>query len=142
MTINRFIASGNLGKDCETRSTSNGKLIASFSLPVKQGFGDHEKTSWVVCRLFGAKAETLPQYLKKGMKVTVEGKFVTEEWTDKDGNKRQTPTIIVDEIDLPPRQSDSPKQAPQSAQQPHSGWRQPAPQKSSNEMDFDDSIPF
>ena len=142
MTINRFIASGNLGKDCETRSTPNGKLTASFSLAVKQGFGEHEKTSWVVCRLFGAKAETLPQYLKKGIKVTVEGKFVMEEWTDNSGIKRQTPTIIVDEIDLPPRQSDSQKQAPQSAHQPQSGWGQPAPQQSSNEMDFDDSIPF
>lgn len=142
MAINRFIASGNLGKDCETRSTPNGKLIASFSLPVKQGFGEHEKTSWVICLMFGPKAETLPQYLKKGMKVTVEGKFVMEEWTDKEGNKRQTPTLIVDEIDLPPRQSDSPKQNAPAAQQSPSGWGQPAAQPPSGEMDFDDDIPF
>lgn len=141
MAINRIIVSGNLGKDCETRSTPNGKLIASFSLPVKQGYGDHKKTSWVICRMFGSKAETLPQYLKKGMKVTVEGKFVMEEWTDREGNKRQAATIVVDDIDLPPRQQDR-----QQGSQSNQGWGQPQqsqqPQQNEPPMDFSDDIPF
>lgn len=43
MAINTITASGNLGKDCEQRWTPNGKAVASFSLPVKQGYGEHEK---------------------------------------------------------------------------------------------------
>lgn len=44
MAINTITASGNLGKDCEQRWTPNGKAVASFSLPVKQGYGEHEKS--------------------------------------------------------------------------------------------------
>jgi single-strand DNA-binding protein len=123
MSINVICASGNIGKDAEQRWTPNQKCIASFSLPVRQGYGEREKTSWVKCMLFGAKAEKLPQYLTKGTKVTVTGEFVMEEWTDQNGGKRSQPVIIVMDIDFG---SSGNKQ---SAQQ------QPEP-------DFDSSIPF
>ncbi len=42
MAINVCIFSGNLGNDCKVTSTPNGKYIASFSLPVKQGYGEHK----------------------------------------------------------------------------------------------------
>lgn len=100
MSINVICASGNIGKDAEQRWTPNQKCIASFSLPVRQGYGEREKTSWVKCMLFGAKAEKLPQYLTKGTKVTVTGEFVMEEWTDQNGGKRSQPVIIVMDIDF------------------------------------------
>lgn len=123
MSINVICASGNIGKDAEQRWTNNHKCIASFSLPVRQGYGEREKTSWVKCMLFGAKAEKLPQYLTKGTKVTVTGEFVMEEWTDQNGGKRSQPVIIVMDIDFG---SSGNKQAAQ--QQP--------------EPDFDSTIPF
>jgi len=123
MSINVICASGNIGKDAEQRWTNNQKCIASFSLPVRQGYGEREKTSWVKCMLFGAKAEKLPHYLTKGTKVTVTGEFVMEEWTDQNGGKRSQPVIIVMDIDFG---SSGNKQAAQ--QQP--------------EPDFDSTIPF
>lgn len=123
MSINVICASGNIGKDAEQRWTNNQKCIASFSLPVRQGYGEREKTSWVKCMLFGAKAEKLPQYLTKGTKVTVTGEFVMEEWTDQNGGKRSQPVIIVMDIDFG---SSGNKQAVQ--QQP--------------EQDYDQTIPF
>ncbi|WP_119312635.1 single-stranded DNA-binding protein [Morganella morganii] len=135
MAINVITVSGNLGKDCEQRWTPAGKAVASFSLPVKQGYGEHERTSWVICKMFGAKAEKLPEHLKKGMKVTITGEFVMEEWTGRDGNKRSTPVIIVNQLDFGGNQAVSqnlPQQ--QRAQQP--------PEQSEPPMDFDDDIPF
>ena len=123
MSINVICASGNIGKDAEQRWTPNQKCIASFSLPVRQGYGDREKTSWVKCMLFGAKAEKLPQYLTKGTKVTVTGEFVMEEWTDQNGGKRSQPVIIVMDIDFG-----------------SSGNKQTAQQQP--EPDFDSTIPF
>lgn len=123
MSINVICASGNIGKDAEQRWTPNQKCIASFSLPVRQGYGDREKTSWVKCMLFGAKAEKLPQYLTKGTKVTVTGEFVMEEWTDQNGGKRSQPVIIVMDVDFG---SSGNKQAPQQQSEP----------------DFDSTIPF
>lgn len=100
MAINVFTASGNIGRDCEVRVTPAGKHIATFPLPVKQGYGEHEKTSWVQCKLFGGQAEKLPHYLTRGVKVVVTGEFVLDEWQDKDGNKRSTPTLLVNRLEF------------------------------------------
>lgn len=138
MAINTIIVSGNVGKDAVLRVTPNGKHIASFSIPAKTGFGENEKTSWLNCKMFGAMAEKLSVAVVKGAKVTVSGKFVIEEWTRQDGSAAQTPTILVRDIDLPPRGTpgnDKPRQ--QKPQQ-----SSPAQQHNEPPMDFDDDIPF
>jgi len=130
MPINTITIAGNVGKDAVLRVTPNGKHITSFSLPAKSGFGDNEKTSWLQCKMFGAMAEKLSTSILKGAKVTVTGEFVLEEWTKDDGTKVSTPTILVRDIDLPPKQS---------------GQQQSRPQQSrsqSTEPDYDNSIPF
>lgn len=130
MPINTITIAGNVGKDAIVRVTPNGKHIASFSLPAKSGFGDNEKTSWLQCKMFGAMAEKLSAGILKGAKVTVTGEFVLEEWTKDDGTKVSTPTILVRDIDLPPKQN---------------GQQQSRPQQSrgqSTEPDYDTSIPF
>ncbi|HHR6162848.1 TPA: single-stranded DNA-binding protein, partial [Providencia alcalifaciens] len=124
-----------LGKDCEQRWTPNGKAVASFNLPVKQGYGEQEKTSWVICKMFGVKAEKLPQYLTKGTKVTVTGEFVMEEWTSQNGEKKSTPVIIVNQLDF----------SGNSNQAGIQNLRKPQQQAPKNEppMDWDDQeIPF
>lgn len=139
MAINVIVASGNIGKDAEQRWTPNGKCIASFSLPVKQGYGEHEKTSWVQCRLFGPKAEKLPQYLTKGTKVTVTGEFVLDEWTDQQGNKRTAPVIIVNDIDF----GASGQQSNQRQKTNGNGRQQQTPPPNNEPpMNFDDEPPF
>ncbi|KGB01201.1 single-stranded DNA-binding protein [Enterobacteriaceae bacterium ATCC 29904] len=141
MAINTITISGNVGKDAVLRVTPNGKHISSFSLPAKSGFGDNEKTSWLNCKMFGAMAEKLSTAIVKGAKVTVTGEFVIEEWTRQDGSQAQTPTILVRDIDLPPRNGQ--QQSQQPASQPQKQQRAAAPQPSEPPMDFDDSdIPF
>ena len=138
MAINTIIVSGNVGKYAVLHVTPNGKHIASFSIPAKTGFGENEKTSWLNCKMFGAMAEKLSVAVVKGAKVTVSGEFVIEEWTRQDGSAAQTPTILVRDIDLPPRGTpgnDKPRQ--QKPQQ-----SSPAQQHNEPPMDFDDDIPF
>lgn len=145
MAINTITASGNLGKDCEQRWTPNGKAVASFSFPVKQGYGEREKVSWVICKMFGTKAEKLPEYLTKGTKVTVTGEFVMEEWTSQNGEKKSAPVIIVNQLDFGgsgnqagSQRAQQPTQQPQQSQQ----QQQTAPQNIEPPLDFDDDIPF
>lgn len=138
MAINTITISGHVGKDAVVRVTPNGKHIAQFSLPAKSGFGDNEKTSWLNCKMFGAMAEKLSKAIVKGAKVTVTGEFVIEEWDRKDGTKAQTPTILVRDIDLPPRGTPGNDQPRQQTQ----GKRQQQAPASEPPMDFDDDIPF
>ncbi|WP_049041174.1 single-stranded DNA-binding protein [Citrobacter braakii] len=137
MAINTIIVSGNVGKDAVLSVTPNGKHIASFSIPAKTGFGENEKTSWLNCKMFGAMAEKLSVAVVKGAKVTVSGEFVIEEWTRQDGSAAQTPTILVRDIDLPPRNGQQ-----QSAAQPQRQQQSSTPQPSEPPMNFDDEIPF
>nr|DAL17983.1 MAG TPA_asm: Single strand binding protein [Caudoviricetes sp.] len=129
MPINVITISGNVGKDAIVRVTPNGKHIATFSLPAKSGFGDNEKTSWLQCKMFGAMAEKLSAAILKGAKVTVTGEFVIEEWDKNDGSKASIPTILVRDIDLPPKQNGQQQSRPQQRGQ-------------STEPDYDESIPF
>ncbi|WP_313471259.1 single-stranded DNA-binding protein [Atlantibacter hermannii] len=132
MAINNIVVSGNLGKDAVLRVTPNGKHIATFSIPAKSGFGDNAKTAWLQCKMFGVMAEKLTGFLHKGSKVTVVGEFTIEEWTRDNGEKVQTPTILVRDIDLPPRSDNQSQRTQQNNQS----------QSSEPPMDFDDDIPF
>ena len=135
--INLFIASGNLGRDMEIFFTANGKCIGTFSLPVKSGWGDNEKTSWVRCKLLGDRAEKLSPFLLKGLKVTVTGRFELEEW-EKDGVKHSIPCIIVDNVDLPAKNDNHTAAPAPTPQQPVA-----QPKLSQKQLDeFSDNIPF
>lgn len=141
MAINVITVSGNVGKDAVLRVTPNGKHISSFSIPAKTGFGENEKTSWLNCKMFGAMAEKLSTAIMKGAKVTVSGEFVIEEWTKQDGSQVQTPTILVRDIDLPPRNGQ--QQTQQSTSQPQRQQQRSAPAPSNEPpMEFEDDIPF
>ncbi|MCG7388801.1 single-stranded DNA-binding protein [Pantoea sp. ACRSB] len=131
MAINNCTFSGNIGKDCEQRWTPAGKPVAQFSLPVKQGFGDHEKTTWITCKMFGTKAEKLPQHLIKGAKVTVVGEFLIEEWEDNQGQKRSMPVLIVNHLDFSSKGSTASTPNQQQSRGP-----------STSDDQYDERIPF
>ena len=134
MSLNLFIASGYLGNDIDVRFTPNGKWIGTFSLPVVSGWGEHEKTAWVRCKVIGDRAEKLQAYLVKGALVTVNGQFEMEEW-EKNGVKHSVPVIIVRDLVLPPKDTTK-TYAPRQEDSPNAKLSQ-------EELDaLNDDIPF
>lgn len=98
--MNVWNFTGNLGKDSEVKYTQSGTAICSFSVAVKSGYGDNEKTTWVNCVLFGKRAEgKLPEYLIKGAQVAISGECFLDEW-EKDGVKNKALKVTVDKLDL------------------------------------------
>jgi single-strand DNA-binding protein len=67
---------GNIGKDAEVRNTQSGP-VAGFSVAVSEG--RDKPTTWFDVSLFGKRGESLAQYLTKGTRVTVNGRFSTRE---------------------------------------------------------------
>ena len=49
--------------------------------------------------MFGARANSLAQYLSKGTKVSIEGKLRWSQW-ERDGQKRSKLEVIVDELEF------------------------------------------
>jgi len=64
---------GNVGRDPESRFTAEGKQVTSFSVAVNVGYGDNKSTAWYRVEAWEKLAETCAKYVKKGMKVFVEG---------------------------------------------------------------------
>ena len=91
---------GHAGKDPETRYTAGGDAVCSVSVATSRKRKGEETTSWWRVQAFGKTAEALANYITKGQAFGVVGEPVIEEWTDKDGNKRTTPTIYADRIIL------------------------------------------
>ena len=98
--MNKWIFTGNLGGDSEVKYLPNGDAVCEFSVGVKSGYGDKEKTVWVKCALFGKRASgQLPQYLVKGVKVCIAGELSMDEW-EKDGVKNKMLKLSVGDLDL------------------------------------------
>lgn len=93
----KLIIVGNIGKDPEMRYTPSGQAVTSFSLATNRqytaGNGEQIKeTCWFRVTAWGKQAEACNQYVKKGMKVLVEGRLVPDKttggpriWTKQDG---------------------------------------------------------
>ena len=132
--MNVFTCTTRLYKDAEQRFTQNGDSIVSFKGAVDAGFGQNKKTSWLKFSLWGKRGDSLLPYLKDKTQVVVSGEFSNEEYTDKDGNKRTSAEIRVNELTLV---GGKPEGQPQAA-----APRQQAPSQQAVGMDMDDDIPF
>tara|TARA_R110002049_G_C8885745_1_gene540361 strand:+ start:152 stop:658 length:507 start_codon:yes stop_codon:yes gene_type:complete len=98
--MNLLAFTGNLGKDAEVKYLANGTPICEFSVAMKSGYGDKEKTNWVRCAMFGKKAEgQLPNYLQKGTQVAISGELELQEWEGKNG-KGAALSVRVENLDL------------------------------------------
>ncbi len=95
MSFNKIIIVGNLGKDPELRYTPQGNAVCSLSEATnekrKEKNGDiQDVTTWFRITLWGKQAEAASKYLTKGRPVYIEGRLRVEEYTDRDGNNRQS----------------------------------------------------
>jgi single-strand DNA-binding protein len=100
---NLVILVGNIGKDAEVRTFSNGGKAASFSLATSDNYKDKQgewqsKTEWHNIVVFNENLidHTVPK-LKKGSKVYLQGKLTTRSY-EKDGDTKYLTEVVVDKF--------------------------------------------
>ncbi|HMT02430.1 MAG TPA: single-stranded DNA-binding protein [Burkholderiales bacterium] len=71
--MKKLIITGNVGKDAESRADQNGNIFVTFSVGVSVGTKQNPKTDWVEVSCNGKLADLAKIYIKKGMKVLIEG---------------------------------------------------------------------
>ena len=101
--LNKVQIIGNLGRDPELRYTASGKALVNFTVAVGRVGRDQagnrtEETEWFRVVAWDRLAETCNEYLKKGMKVYVEGRLQSRKYTDKDNIERTTVEIVANEM--------------------------------------------
>ena len=134
--MNVFTCTTRLYKDAEQRLKPNGDSVVSFKGAVDAGFGQNKTTSWIRFTLWGKRGDSLLPYLKDKAQVCVSGELANREYTDKEGQKRYSLEVRVNELTLVGGKPEGQQQA--------AAHRQQAPQQQSGGgfADFDDSIPF
>lgn len=102
--INRVIVTGNLTADPQLNTLPSGTSVCDLRIAVNGRRKDNESGQWVDkpnyfnVKVWGAQGENAAKYLSRGRPVAVDGRLDWREWTDKDGNKRQTVDIIADTV--------------------------------------------
>lgn len=130
-----------LGRDAELRTLPNGDHVANLSLAFaygRKGENNKRPTTWVDGSLWGKRAESLIEYLKKGslVAVTLEDVHI-QTYKTRDGGEGSKIAGKVTAIDLagggqaaPPPPPPAPRPPP-PPHRPNSGFE-----------DMDDDIPF
>ena len=105
--MNKVILVGRTTKDIELREIKGSKskgteniAVANFTLAVDDRKSD--EVAFISCVAWGKLAETLEQYIKKGMPVQLWGRLRTHDYEDKDGNRRFVTEVIAEGFEFCP----------------------------------------
>ena len=101
-SVNKVILVGNLGADPEIRRLNSGEPVVNIRIATSESWRDKnsgerkEKTEWHNVVIFNEGiAKVAEQYLKKGMKVYVEGQLQTRKWQDQTGADKYTTEVVL-----------------------------------------------
>lgn len=97
--MNNISLMGRAVRDPEIRYSQGEKAVAygSYTLAVDRPWRkDKEKeTDFILCKVVGKSAEFAEKYIRQGIKMVVTGAMQIDNYTNKDGNKRQTAYVQV-----------------------------------------------
>lgn len=98
--LNKIIIMGRLAHTPELKHTASGTTYTQFSLAVDRDFKDKQSgekvTDWIDLVAWSHTAEFICQYFAKGRMMVASGRLQTESYTDKNGNKRKSTKVVVE----------------------------------------------
>lgn len=107
--MNKVILVGNVTKDLELKTTTNGIATCTFSIAVNRKFKNAQgvqEADYINIVTWMQTAELCAKYLAKGRKVGIVGSIQTRSYTAKDGGKRYVTEVVADDVEfLTPRGS-------------------------------------
>ena len=116
--LNVCMCIGRLTRDPELRYTPNGKAVTKFGLAVNKSYrkadGEEVQTPlFINVTTWGKVAENVANFIHKGSKVAINGSLQSNNWEDKEGNKRTSFEIvaqIVQFLDSRTQQTEQPEE--------------------------------
>jgi single-strand DNA-binding protein len=99
-SLNECRLIGNVGADPKGRTTDGGKRVVTLSVATTSYSGDREFTEWHRVVFWGALAERVEKYVRKGTSIYVGGRLQSKIWTDKEGAEHRNVDIVADALQL------------------------------------------
>lgn len=139
--LNHIVLMGRLTRDPELRYTQSQTPVASFTLAVDRDFtgkdGGEKQTDFIDCVAWRSTGEFANKYFSKGRMAVVSGRLQLRDWTDKEGNKRRTAEVVVDNMYFGDSKKDG-STAPSTTEQSEPQYTQ----QQFEELDDDGDLPF
>lgn len=102
--FSKAIIIGNVVRDPETRATTSGSEVTSFSVAVNYNYvmnGEKkEQVSYIEVSAWGKPGNVIAQYAKKGTPIMVSGRLSQRTYEDKTGAKRSAVEIVMEDFNL------------------------------------------
>lgn len=148
--MNKVILMGRLTRDPDVRYSqgANQLAVAKYSLAVDRRFKrDGEPTAdFFNCTAFGKQAEFAEKYFKQGTKIVITGRIQNDNYTNKEGQKVYSVSIIVEEQEFAESKSVSDSNRSNIS---NNSYNEPAPAPTGTTDDFmnipdglEDGLPF
>jgi single-strand DNA-binding protein len=101
MNLNRVFFGGRLVRDPELRSTSTGMSVCSFTIACGRKYKtktghENDETCFLDCTMFAKRGEAVAEHFRKGSEILIDGRLVTDKWTDKEGHPRSKVKAIAE----------------------------------------------
>ena len=129
MSVSKAVISGIAVRDAEKRFTSNDLAILNFTMNINEA----EETLLRVI-MMGKLAENAEGLIKKGSKVTVEGRLQTNSFKDANGEDKKIVELIAQSFDVAGKVDVIASAAASNLDY--------LPEESADELIGDDEIPF
>lgn len=125
MDLNKVMLIGNATREPELKTTATAQNVCSFSVATNQNWTDaqgvkQKRAEYHNIVAWGNLAEICSKFIVKGMKIYIEGRLQTREWTTPDSQKRVRTEIVATDMILLERKHDVSVQAQQSVTGPAS----------------------
>jgi len=155
--MNNVSLIGRLTADPELRHTQSGMAMVRFTVAVDRNFvkqGEERQADFISCVAWDKRAELISKYFSKGRRIALVGEIRTGSYTDKDGNKRYTTDVVVNNVYFVDSKNDASGSGEMRSNPSQTGQRQerpaPAPEPSYTsgqsgdffEMTDDEDLPF
>lgn len=132
--INSVVLMGRLTFEPELKVTTNGISVVHFQIACDRNYqkaGEERKADFIDITAWRQTAEFVSKYFHKGSMIAVEGSIQTESYTDKDGNRRKSVTVVANNVSFCGSKAENAEIKP--------ALSQPAPNYRNND---EDELPF
>lgn len=113
--LNHITLMGRMIRNPELRYTPQNTPVVSFSLAVERDYqpgGTEKQTDFIDCVAWRKTAEFVSKYFQKGSMAVVSGRLQIRDWTDREGGKRKSAEVAVDNVYFAEKKQTQPAEAP------------------------------
>ncbi len=121
-TINRVILVGRLTRDPELRSLPSGTDVCDLRIACNSSRLDaegarREYPNYFDVNVYGASAESVARYTRRGSRVGVDGRLEWREWQTDEQQRRQSVSVVADRVQFLDGPSEGRTDEPSSGRQ-------------------------